>query len=78
MFANRFLKSVRILLLPFSLIYWIGIVIRNWLYDSKIFSSKSFNLPVICIGNLSTGGTGKSPMVEFLVNSLKDQHKVAV
>ncbi|HPG12397.1 MAG TPA: tetraacyldisaccharide 4'-kinase [Chitinophagaceae bacterium] len=78
MFSNRLLKSVRILLLPFSFIYWIGIVIRNWLYDSKIFSSKSFNLPVICIGNLSTGGTGKSPMVEFLVNSLKDQHKVAV
>lgn len=78
MFSNRFLKSVRILLFPFSLIYWVGIAVRNRLYNSKILSSKSFDLPVICIGNLSTGGTGKTPMVEFLVKRLKDQNKIAV
>lgn len=78
MFSNRFLKSVRILLFPFSLIYWVGIAVRNRLYNSKILSSKSFDLPVICVGNLSTGGTGKTPMVEFLVKRLKDQNKIAV
>jgi tetraacyldisaccharide 4'-kinase len=72
------LKPVRILLLPFSLIYGLIIYIRNWLFDFKIIQSASFNLPVICIGNLSVGGTGKSPMVEFLIEKLRDQFKVAV
>ena len=77
MFSNFFLKSFRILLLPFALLYWLVIAIRNWLYDKKIFKSASFGLPVICIGNLSVGGTGKSPMVEYLVSHLKDRYKVA-
>src|SRR5712672_875136 len=77
MFSNFFLKSFRILLLPFALLYWMGIAIRNWLYQKKIFRSTSFGLPVICVGNLSVGGTGKSPMVEYLVEKLKDRFKVA-
>lgn len=77
MFSNFFLKSFRILLLPFALLYWLVIAIRNWLYDKKIFKSASFGLPVICVGNLSVGGTGKSPMVEYLVSHLKDRCKVA-
>ncbi|MBI5857422.1 MAG: tetraacyldisaccharide 4'-kinase [Sphingobacteriales bacterium] len=77
MFSNFFLKSFRILLLPFALVFWIGIKIRNWLYDQNIFKSASFGLPLICIGNLSVGGTGKSPMVEYLVEKLKDRFKVA-
>jgi tetraacyldisaccharide 4'-kinase len=77
MFSNFFLKSFRILLLPFALVFWIGIIFRNWLYDKNILKSASFGLPLICVGNLSVGGTGKSPMVEYLVEKLKDRFKVA-
>jgi len=64
-------------LLPFALLYWLGISIRNWLYKKNILKSASFGLPLICVGNLSVGGTGKSPMVEYLVSNLKDKFKVA-
>lgn len=77
MFSNFFLKSFRILLLPFALLYWLGIAIRNWLYDKNIFKSASFGLPLICVGNLSVGGTGKSPMVEYLVERLKNNFRIA-
>lgn len=77
MFSNFFLKSFRILLFPFALLYWLGIAIRNWLYDKNISKSSSFALPLICVGNLSVGGTGKSPMVEYLLELLKDRFKVA-
>lgn len=77
MFSNFFLKSFRILLLPFALLYWLGIAIRNWLYNKNIIESTSFGLPLICVGNLSVGGTGKSPLVEYLVSNLKTDYKVA-
>src|SRR5258705_8634456 len=77
MFSNWFLKSFRILLLPFALIYWLITWLRNFFYDKNIFRSSSFGLPVISVGNLSIGGTGKSPMVEYLVRHLKDRFKVA-
>lgn len=77
MFSNLFLKSFRILLLPFAMLYWLAIAIRNWLYDNNISKSTSFGLPLICVGNLSVGGTGKSPMVEYLLRLLKDQFRVA-
>ena len=72
------LKPVRMLLLPFSLIYGLIIYIRNWLFDQNILRSSSFNLPLICIGNLAAGGTGKSPMVEFLIGKLKTEFRIAV
>src|SRR5919107_427153 len=78
MFSNWFLKSFRVLLLPFAILFWLAVVIRNWLYDKNIFKSASFGLPLICVGNLSVGGTGKSPMVEYLVLHLKSQFRVAV
>ena len=77
MFSNWFLKSFRILLFPFALVYGFIVWVRNWLYNKKIFPSTSFGLPIICVGNLSVGGTGKSPMVEYLVSHLKDKFKVA-
>lgn len=78
MFSNWFLKSFRILLLPFALLYGVIVIIRNWLYDKNILKSTSFGLPLICVGNLSVGGTGKSPMVEYLVQLLKADFNVAV
>ena len=72
------LKPIRILLFPFSLVYALIIMIRNWCFDKNILSSASFNLPVICIGNLVVGGTGKSPMVEFLIKNLNDDFSIAV
>ncbi len=75
--ANFTFQSFRILLLPFALLYGGLIWLRNRLYDKKIFQSASFNLPVICVGNLSVGGTGKSPMIEYLVRLLKDDYKLA-
>lgn len=77
MLSGFFLKSFRILLLPFALLYWLGISVRNWLYKKNILKSASFGMPLICVGNLSVGGTGKSPMVEYLVRRLKDNFKVA-
>src|SRR5687767_12311087 len=77
MFSNWFLKSFRILLLPFALVYGLIVWLRNWLYNKNIFKSTSFGMPIICVGNLSLGGTGKSPMVEYLVMHLKNSYKVA-
>ncbi|HEY8387879.1 MAG TPA: tetraacyldisaccharide 4'-kinase [Parasegetibacter sp.] len=71
------LKPVRILLIPFSLLTYLYIWIRNKLYDKKIIHSASFNLPIICVGNLSVGGTGKSPMVEYLIRLLKADYRIA-
>jgi tetraacyldisaccharide 4'-kinase len=77
MFFNWFLSSFRILLFPFSLLFALVIWVRNYLFDKDYLKSSAFNLPIICVGNISVGGTGKSPMVEFLVKQLKDQYKVA-
>jgi tetraacyldisaccharide 4'-kinase len=77
MYSNIFLKTFRILLFPIAIIYWLIIFIRNKFYDLKILDSATFGLPLICVGNLSVGGTGKSPMVEFLVRNLKDDFRVA-
>lgn len=72
------LKTIRILLFPFSLVYASVVIIRNWCYDRRLFPSTSFNLPIICVGNLAVGGTGKSPMVEQLIRLLKDHYRIAV
>ncbi len=72
------LKPVRMLLLPFSLIYGLIIYIRNWLFDRNLLRSSIFNLPIICIGNLAVGGTGKSPMVEFMIGKLQGTVRLAV
>ncbi len=77
MFSNLFLKSFRILLFPFALVYWFAVAIRNWLYDRNISKTTSFGLPMICVGNLSVGGTGKSPMVEYLLRLLRHNYSVA-
>jgi len=68
----------RILLWPISLIYGFIVYIRNLLFDLHILKSQSFNIPVISVGNITVGGTGKTPHVEYLVKLLKDEKNLAV
>ena len=71
------LKSFRYLLLPISWMYGAIIWLRNKLYDKNILKSSDFNFPVICVGNLAAGGTGKTPMTEYLIRLLKNDFKTA-
>lgn len=71
------LKSFRYLLLPLSFLYGAIIKFRNWLYDKNILKSSPFNFPIICVGNLAVGGTGKTPMTELLVSFLSSRYQVA-
>ena len=69
---------MRYLLFPISLIYSSITSIRNLMFNYKIFKSKSYNTPIICIGNLSTGGSGKTPHALYLINLLKKNYKIAL
>jgi tetraacyldisaccharide 4'-kinase len=69
---------LRQLLFPFSLLYAIIIFVRNYLYDNRILKSTTFTTPVICVGNINTGGTGKTPHVEFCIETLSTHFTVAV
>ena len=68
---------MRILLLPISLLYHIVLTIRHKLYDWHILKGTRFEKPVICVGNLNLGGTGKTPHTEYLIKLLKDDYRVA-
>jgi len=70
--------SWRKLLLPFSGLFWIGVSFRNLAYKIGILKSKRFRIPVICVGNLSVGGTGKSPHVIRVADILKDEFQTAM
>lgn len=71
------MRNLRKLLFPFALLYGLITGWRNFLYNSQILKSKSYDIPVICVGNLNTGGTGKSPMIEYLIKLLKEDYRVA-
>lgn len=69
--------SLALILLPFSWLYGLGVRIRNRLFDWGILKEQAFDVPLICIGNLAVGGTGKTPHTEYLIRLLKS-YQVAV
>lgn len=71
------MNLLRKLLFPFAILYGFITFLRNYLYDKGILKSYSFDIPVIAVGNLSVGGTGKTPQVEYLIRLLLPNYKVA-
>ncbi|NNC69408.1 MAG: tetraacyldisaccharide 4'-kinase, partial [Flavobacteriaceae bacterium] len=72
------MSLLRKILYPFSILYGEITSARNKMYDRGVLKSTKFEIPVIVVGNLSVGGTGKSPQIEYLIRLLKDDYKVAV
>ena len=70
--------KIREWLMPLSWLYGFGVGIRNQMFEMGILKSRSFKVPVISVGNITVGGSGKTPHVEYLVKLLKDKVKVAV
>ena len=68
---------LRFLLYPLSILYGIIVSIRNFMFEYKILPSREFNFPIISVGNLTVGGTGKTPHIEYLVKLLKKDFKIA-
>ena len=65
-------------LMPLSWLYGLVVSIRNLMFDAGALKSKTFPLPVICVGNITVGGTGKTPHTEYLIRMLSEKHQVAV
>ena len=68
---------LRYLFFPFAILYGIITFIRNFLYDKGVLKSYSFATPIIAVGNLNVGGTGKTPQIEYLIRMLSPNYKVA-
>jgi tetraacyldisaccharide 4'-kinase len=71
-----FVGLLKLLLWPFSILYGMIMWLRNRLYDSGVYSSIQFSIPVISVGNLSTGGTGKTPHIEYLIRLFQYEYRV--
>ena len=65
-------------LLPLSWLYGLAVWLRNLLFEMGVLKQHSFSIPIISVGNITVGGTGKTPHVEYLVKLLKDKVQVAV
>lgn len=72
------LTQIRRWLLPLSWFYGLAVDIRNALFDMGVLPSVSYNIPIINVGNITVGGTGKTPHVEYLIRLLSDRYRVAV
>lgn len=63
---------------PLTFLYGAGVKMRNAFFDHGLFKQETFNIPVICVGNITVGGTGKTPHVEYLIELLRDHYRIAV
>jgi len=70
-------RKGNIILYPLSLVYGAITAVRNFLYDTEVLKSHEFNIPVICIGNITVGGTGKTPHAEYLIRLLGKEFRIA-
>ena len=68
----------KILLWPFSLLYGLVVGLRNCLFNWGVLPSESFDVPVVSVGNITVGGTGKTPISEYLIRVLKGNYKVGL
>lgn len=68
---NKWLK-------PLSALYGVGVRLRNYLFDKNVLISNSFDIPIVCVGNITIGGTGKTPHVEYLIRLLHPRYRIAV
>ena len=66
------------LLAPVAALYKLGIKFRNTLFDKGLLKSERFDIPIICIGNITVGGTGKTPMAELVIDYMSQMHNVAL
>src|SRR5574344_761029 len=71
-------NKINLLLYPISLIYGVGVWLRNKFFDWGLLEEKSFNAPIISVGNLTVGGTGKTPHTEYLIRLLQKSYRVGV
>ena len=69
---------LKCLLAPAALLYKAGVTFRHRLFDWGILKSEKFDIPVICIGNITVGGTGKTPMAEMVIAYMSQMHRVAL
>lgn len=72
------MNFIRKIVYPFSLLYGLVTSIRNYLYNTNILKANQFKTPTIVVGNLSVGGTGKTPQIEYLIRLLQNNYKIAV
>ena len=75
---NQSLIKINKWLYPVSWLYGAGVWLRNKMFDWGIYKERSFDIPIICIGNITVGGTGKTPHTEYLIRLLQDRFQIAV
>ena len=78
MILQLIVRLLRYLLWPFSLLYALVLSIRNLFFDKGVFTSTEYDIPIVAVGNLSVGGTGKTPQIEYFIRLLQDDYTIAV